>query len=152
MADVIGGDSSGIGKYILINKGEKDGIDLKSAVILSDNFLIGQVIETGDSFSKVRLITDNNSRINVVLRDLKAQGILEMENGNLVVKFIPQGENIEKGQMVFTSGLAEVFPSGILIGRISGVISSDASISQKAEIELAADFKYLNRVFVILKK
>ncbi len=152
LADIVGQDSSGLGKYILINKGEKQGVKKKAAVITAGNILIGQIIELTDSFARVQLITDSNSRINALIQESRVAGLVKGGQGlNLIIDLLPQKEKIKEGEIVITSGLAGLFPKGLLIGQIQEVSFSDVQISQKAKIKTAADFNKLEKVFVIIK-
>ena len=152
LANIIGREPSGLGEYILINKGEKDGIQEKFIVITAGNLLVGQVIETTKSFSKIRLILDQSSRINALIQESGLTGLIEGGNDlNLNITLLPQGENIESGQSIVTSGLAGIFPPGLLIGLVEEILSSDAQISQKAKIRPAVNFFHLDKVFVIKK-
>ena len=150
LANIISQEPSGLGEFILIDKGEEDGILNKGVVISAGNLLIGQVIETTKSFSKVRLISDPNSRINALIQESGITGLIESDQKiDLIINLLPQGESIEQGQSVVTSGLAGLFPPGLLIGQIEEIISSDAQIAQRARIKPAVDFNYLDKVFII---
>jgi len=149
LANVIGQDLSHFEKYILINRGAKDGIKEK-AVVIARNFLVGQVIEVFNSLSKVQLIIDPNSRVNALIQESGVIGLVKSNQGlNLTVDLIPQEETVKEGQTVVTSGLAGIFPIGLLIGQISQVVSIDVQVFQKAKIKPAIDFQRLDRVFVI---
>jgi len=150
LANVIGQDLSHFEKCLLINRGAKDGVEENAVVIIAGNFLIGQVIELGNSFAKVQLITDPNSRVNALIQESGVTGLVKSNQGlNLTVDLIPQGKTIREGQTVITSGLAGIFPSGLLIGQISQVVSIDVQVFQEARIKPAVDFKGLDKVFVI---
>ncbi|MBU1136962.1 rod shape-determining protein MreC [Patescibacteria group bacterium] len=152
LAGVIGRESSGLGQFALIDKGARDGIAKDDPVVAAGNFLVGQVIEAGDFFSKVKLIIDPASKINAIIQEQSITGLTEVENGtSLVIGFLPQQEAVEKGKLIVTSGLAGIFPAGLLIGRVGEVISSDAQISQRAKIETLINFDTLDKVFVIKK-
>ncbi len=149
LAKVIGQDFSGLGKYFLIDKGEKDGVKKKAAVMVAGNLLVGQVIEVTSSFSKVQLIIDSNSRVNALVQESGITGLVRGGQGlTLIIDLLPQRRTIEVGETVVASGLAGDFPAGLLIGQIKKVISSDVQISQQAEIKPAVDFTTLERVFV----
>jgi len=150
LANIVGQEPAGLGQYILIDKGKKDGLKEKDVVVTAGNLLVGQIVEGADSFSKVRLITDPNSRINALIQKTGIIGLTESRQDiDLVIGLLPQGEIIEEGELVVTSGLAGIFPPGLLIGRIERIISSDAQISQRARLKPAVDFNNLDRVFII---
>ena len=150
LADVVGYNLSGFEKYLLIDKGRKHGIKEKAAVIIAGNILVGQITETYEIFSKVQLIADANISVNALIQESRIIGLVK-GNGelNLIIDLLPQGREIKKGETVISSGLAGFFPSGLLIGHIQEIISSDAQISQIAKINPASDFTKLEKVFVI---
>ena len=150
LAHIIGWDLSNSGKSFLINKGSKDGVKKKAAIITSGNILVGQVIEVFDSFSIVQSILDPNSRINVLIQESGITGLIRGNQGlNLILDLLPQGEEIRESEIVITSGLSGIFPPGLLIGKIQKVFSLDVQMSQTAEVEPIADFNNLEKVFVI---
>jgi len=105
-----------------------------------------------ESFSKIQSIIDSNSRVNALIQGSEINGLIKGgQENDLVIDLLPQGEFIEQGQLVVTSGLSGFFPNGLLIGKIEKVISSDVQISQMAKIESAVDFDKLEKVFVIIK-
>jgi len=152
LTSIIGKDSSDFGKYFLINKGKKDGIEKKFVVIASGNLLVGQVIEVFDSFSRIRLITDPNSLVNARIQDSGITGLIKGGQGSdLIFDLLPQGKNVEANSVVVTSGLSGLFPAGLLIGQIEKVVSSKAQISQIAKVKPMVDFNKLDKVFVIIR-
>ena len=150
LANIIGQDPSGLSRSFLINKGERSGINQKAVVITAGNILVGQVIEVFDSSSRIRIITDPASRVNAKIQQSGLTGLIKGDSGsNLILDLLPQGELIQEEEMIVSSGLAGLFPPGLLIGQIQRVISSDVGISQMAKVKPAVDFNSLTRVFVI---
>jgi len=150
LAETIGRGPAKTGEYLLIDKGRRDGVENKAAVIVSGNLLVGQVAEVDETISKVRLLNDPNSKISGRIQESGITGLVGGgEKFDLFIDLLPQGEKIEKGQMVVSSNVAGYFPSGLLIGEIEEVVSSEVNISQKAKIKPAADFGKIDRVFVL---
>ncbi len=73
-ARVIGRSPSAWNRVFLIDKGVLQGIHVNQAV-LSNQSLVGKVIETGPTVSKVLLITDPNSKIGVLIQRTRQQGV-----------------------------------------------------------------------------
>ncbi|MEI5905674.1 rod shape-determining protein MreC [Bacillus spongiae] len=76
----------------------------------------------------------------------------EKQMTRLSLKNIPYDRELEKGQLVITSGLGGVFPKGLLIGEISEVIIGEHGLTKTAYIKPAADFYELEHVFVVKRK
>lgn len=150
LANIIGRDAADLREYFLIGKGIKDGIEKGDIVIAAGNLLVGQVTEVADSLAKIQLIIDSSSRINALIQESEMAGLVRIERRDLVIDLLPQGETIESGQLVVTSGLAGFFPAGLLVGQIEKVISSDVQTSQMAKLKPAVDFEKLRKIFVII--
>lgn len=63
----------------------------------------------------------------------KIPGVVQGENHKVIVDFIPKSQKINIGDEVFTSGLDQIFFSGIPVGKITKIL--DKNMYQSAEIE-----------------
>lgn len=150
LANVIGAGPTNFGEYLLIDKGQEDGVREKAVVITAGNLLVGRITQVSTSLAKVLLITHPSSRINALIQESGAQGIIRGGvNLSLTMDWISQQEKIEPGQTVITSGLAGLFLRGLLIGQVERVVSSDPQVFQQAKIKPAMDLGRLERVFII---
>jgi|TARA_Y100000031_G_scaffold156976_1_gene214632 rod shape-determining protein MreC len=150
LAQIISQGSSNSARYFLIDQGIKHGVKQKAIVITAGNLLVGQVTEISDSFSMVQLIIDPNSRVNALIQETTVNGLIKGGPGSeLIFDLLPQDQLVKKGETVVTSGLAGVFPPGLLIGQISKIISSQVQISQVARVKPVVDFETLDKVFII---
>ncbi len=136
-------------KNFTINKGKNQGINEKMAVT-SSGLLVGQIIEVGDDYSVVSLITDTDSNIGGIVQDSRASGIVKGQLGyGLVMESIAQDEVIQLEQTVVTSGLGGEIPKGIVIGYIQDISGKPTDVFQSATLRPALDFRHLEMVFVI---
>lgn len=150
-AEIIGRSPSNWFETIIINRGKKDGIIPDLPVIAADG-IVGRIVETSAFSSKVLLITDPNSAvsgINQTSRDLGVVAGGAMKD--LSMKYVSANANIKEGDAIVTSGMGEVFPKGIPIGRVSKVSMRDFDIFREVEIKPAVNFSSLERVFIIIK-
>ncbi len=136
---------------ILINKGQKDGLSAGMPVVSEQKVLMGKIIEVGDNFSKVLLITDKDSSFDAKVSGTSIDGLAKGAGSfQLILDFIPREAEIKEGDPVVTSALGGVFPEGILAGKISKVEKNDVESFQKAHVLPAFDIKELNGVFIIV--
>lgn len=142
---------------LVIDKGLKDGIKKDMAVVTTKGF-IGKVYSVSNFSANIQLITDNelNSFIfSSIQSDPHAYGVVEGYNkikNELTVKKIDLNANIESGQLVTTSSLGGVFPSGLIIGEVVSVEESeDGGLTKSAFVKPAADLYHLNEIFVVTK-
>lgn len=150
MASVVGKDVQGAGEWILINKGAKHGLEKNMAVISGENALVGKIIEVMPGFSKVMLITHKESVVATIIETGRNEGLVKKEDkGKLFMDFIPRSETLEPGERIITSGMDNVYPKGILIGKIEKIDLSNNQLFQKVTITPAVDFSKLETVFIL---
>ncbi|MEM7333215.1 MAG: rod shape-determining protein MreC [Chloroflexota bacterium] len=149
-ASVIGYDTSPSVRSLIIDRGTEDGI-VVGMPVESSRGLVGRVFRTTANASQVALITDNASTIPVRLGTSRATGVLTGGGigGETTIDWIDQGFQIERGEIVLTSGLGGNFPADMIIGRVSEVDRNDAELFQQSVVQPAVDFDSLELVFVI---
>lgn len=140
------------GQYMIIDKGQRDGVSEGLAVVTADNMLVGKVAEVNSTFSKVLLIFDANSAVNAISQETRTDGIVKGSHGlTLLMEMIPIDKEIKKDEIVLTSGLNDSLSAGLILGKVAEIISKENAIFQTATVEPLADFKNLEEVFVIKK-
>jgi len=148
-ANVIALDTSSYLRWIIINRGALDGINVGNPVI-SDLGLVGRVEDVAATTAWVRLAIDQGSAINAILQSSRAEGMITGQlQGGLRMSLIPQEALIAAGDLVLTSGLGGEFPPDIVIGQVASVRQQQAALFQEAEIRSTVDFNRLELVSVI---
>lgn len=140
---------------LIINKGEHDGITKDMPVVIGTN-LIGKVISTTTFNSTVRLITatDVVDKISVKIKngDDYIYGILNgynKENDTYTIEGISQNAKIENESIVTTTGMGDIFPAGIVIGKITGINTDAFDLSNVLEMKSDVNFDNINYVTVL---
>lgn len=105
---------------LTIDKGSSDKIKEKMAVVTSYG-LIGKIIKVTSHTSTVKLITSVNESFQISVKievgEEYLYGLLSnYKNGYLIISGISDNREIPKNSKVTTTGLDNIFPSGILIG------------------------------------
>jgi len=145
---VVGRDPNFL-KYLVIDLGSNQGI-APGMPVMSDVGLVGRIIEVNASSSKVLLITDPNSAVNVIVQGSRVLGVLQgVDGSNPVVNYLTQDAVISPGDIVLTSGLGESLPKGLVIGQILSVRRRDYEMFQQAEVRPTVNFGRLELVLVI---
>lgn len=150
MAFVVSKDLQGVQDWILINRGSKHGVEKDMAVISREMVLVGKTVEVMNDFSKVMLINNKESIVAAIIEGERSEGLLRKEEtGKLFMDFIPRNEELEIGERIITSGMDNVFPKGILIGKIEEIDLSQNQLFQKIFIIPSVDFSKLEEVFIV---
>ena len=134
-------------KMININAGLKDGVINEMAVV-NYRGLVGRTVDTSVSNARVLLLTDPNSSISVKTISNESYSLLQgAEDGIHLVSTFNKGEQLPKvGDLVVTSGSAQVFPSNILVGKIIKVTK------ERFHVLPFVDFKNIDYVQVVETK
>lgn len=149
-AEVIGEDTSGFLRYLIIDRGEDDGVREPMPVVTSQG-LVGRIVQTSRTSSKVMLITDPSSSVSARIQRTRDTGTVQgVLGGALVMKYIPPEEPVVPGDVVLTSGLGGNFPSRLPIGQVVDVKKTDVDMFQEALLVPSADLRSLETVCVLL--
>ena len=147
--NVIGLDPSPFVRSVNIGAGSDRGV-LHGLPVVTDNGLVGRVTEVTAGTSRVQLITDPASAVNVQLQGSRADGLLSAQpNGELWVELIDQNASVEPGELVLTSGLGGAFPADIPVGHVISVRRRDFELFQRAVIQPTVNFDNLEIVLLI---
>lgn len=108
----------------------------KGQVVLGAESVVGRVESVSGSYIRVLLFTDINSRVPVVIERNRIRGILSGDNTTVPkLLFTAAGSDIKDGDMVVTSGVAGVFPTGLPIGVVSKITKDAISVETISDIE-----------------
>ncbi|PZE19972.1 rod shape-determining protein MreC [Paenibacillus xerothermodurans] len=160
IAQVVAVNPDMLNNTIRINLGEKDGVKPNMAV-MSVEGLVGRVTQVTPFYSIVQLLkgvddTSNESKaISVTIKGKENEsfGILErydLPTEKLIMTKIYPNDTMQPGDIVMTSGLGQVFPKGIEVGKVVSVGPGNFGISLEAVVEPFAPFDHLREVFVVI--
>ena len=124
---------------ITINKGKKDGIEEGMAVVV-ENGLIGKTVNVSNNYSDVVLLTSEQiGGISVKIKSNEdyAYGLLkgyDKDNNVYKIQGISEILDIKIGEPVTTTGMGDIFPSGILIGIVKNITTDHFDLTKIIEI------------------
>lgn len=152
VARVIGKDTTNWFRSILINIGTNRGIRRHMAVVTNEG-LVGRVVEVTALSSRVQLITDPESAVGVLIQRSRAIGVAAgSQDGAIRVEYLPLMADVAVGDRIITSGMGGIFPKGIPVGQV--VRSSrptNATLFQLIEAQPYTDFSSLEEVMVLTR-
>lgn len=143
------GSSDGYIKHMLIDRGKRDGIE-KNDPVIGFMGLIGKVTNVYPDTADVEVILNISSNVSVINSRTRAVGILRGDGkGNLFVDYYDRLDDAKVGDMFVTSGRGRLFPKGIPVGKVSGIVKGQTGLFQKIYITQSEDFYKLENVFVV---
>jgi rod shape-determining protein MreC len=150
MAQVIGKQSSPVSSTVTLNKGADDGI-LKDMAVVTSQGVVGKVQAALAGTAKVLLLTDPGSTIAVRVMRNREDGLLEGKLVNCALKYISYYTDIQEGDLLVTSGLDGIYPSGLAVARVSKVSKHEANPFQTVIAEPAVKLSRLEEALVLTK-
>ncbi len=148
-AMVILHDLSGWFQTVLLNKGYKDGVT-EDMPVVSYNAVVGRVLQVGPHYSRVMLITDPASAVDVIVQRSRVRGILVGRDLNTCkIKYVKNDMDVRPGDLVITSGKDGVFPRGLRVGVVKATYRDPIKLFQKIDVEPLLNLKDLEEVLVI---
>ena len=149
-ASVIGYEPSNLSSVIIIDKGRRHGIAQGYAVITNDG-LVGRIVELGDTTSKVLLINDINSGVAALVQRSRQKGLVSGTlGGELILRYLPPDADVKISDLVITCGLSDLYPKGILIGEVAEIREEDGQPEMFAVVRPSAKLTKLEEVLVVL--
>lgn len=105
-----------------LNRGLVDGVYVGQALIDAQG-VVGQIVRVGPLTSEAVLITDANHAVPVSVNrnGLRTIAMGTGDSGRLRLPYLTNNQDVEVGDLLVSSGLGGVFPSGYPVGRIAEV-------------------------------
>jgi rod shape-determining protein MreC len=148
-AAVIGRDPSPFLQYIIIDHGSDDGVRYGMPVVTQQG-LVGRIEAVTASASRVQLISDSGSTVNVTLQNQNADALVQGAiTGDITLEMLNQNVSLNVGDILLTSGLGGNYPSDILVGQVVDIKKTENELFQSAYVQPMVDFKTLRAVLVI---
>lgn len=128
-----------------------DGISKnhKNNAVMTDEGLVGKIVKVSDAYAICQILLDPNNRISARVQRNRQLGMIKWDGANgFILDHIPNTIAILKGDVVFTSGLSQIYPANIKIGVVSKIEPKDQDLFQKIYVTPAVNFNRLEEVFI----
>jgi rod shape-determining protein MreC len=132
-----------------MNIGLDDNIKIGQTV-MGINGLIGQVVETNTFTSKVLLITDSSSNVPAIIARTGQQVIVkgDRQTNMMELSFLKNEDDIQKGDLIVTSGQAGRFIPSIKIGRVKDIVKNEGERFSKVTLMPLENVNDINEVII----
>ena len=147
-ARVIGTGGGTASLVIQLDRGERDGIRKNMGVITPDG-VVGKVVESYPNASQVLLLTDKESGVGAMLADSRIQSPVGGQGEPLLVmKYVPNDDEVNPGERVVTSGMDRIFPRDLPVGTVTEI--KPGNPFKQIRVKPAANLERLEEVLVLL--
>ncbi len=156
-AEVVSWNSETLFASVTINKGSLDGIQKDMTVIAFQGGLqglVGKVISVSLNSSVVITLVDPASYVSGRFQDSDYVGLIRGRGINadyLLMNGVKKhaAAEIQYGDIIETSGLGELYPKGIAVGRYRKMQAKEYETTLELEVEPIIDFTKLEYVYVL---
>ena len=152
-AFVIGRDP--LEKYyaFTVDRGSRDGVAVND-VVISPEGAVGRVAAVGYNYAEVLTVLDPAVSMGCTISRTREIGLAEGESllaqdNRLKMSYLPRETLAAANDLVVTTGLGGVFPSGLIVGTVEDVIPESSGKSMYAVVRPAADVRDITSVFII---
>lgn len=105
-------------RRVVVDKGQQDRI-VAGQPAIDDAGVVGQVTRVFPFFSEITLISDKNQAVPVqIVRNGLRSVVFGLGNGQLELRFMPANADVQKGDLLVTSGLDGIFLPGIPVATV----------------------------------
>ncbi len=133
----------------LVKFNQADSVKKNSAVITPDG-LVGKIIKVSSHYAICQNLLDANSRVSVRVQRSRELGILAWDGTNgLLLKNISNTIDIQKGDVLFTSGMSQIYPPNIKAGIVTSVHKNEESLFQTIYVKPVVNFNNLEELVII---
>ncbi len=121
-AEIVNIQLSSLRQRLLLNRGAANGV-FRGQAVLDDRGLIGQTTHVGPWSAEVILITDPEHAVPVRIErtGLRTIAVGAGDTSSLALPYLPANADIQKDDLLVTSGLGGVFPEGYPVARVTEV-------------------------------
>lgn len=149
VARIVGWDRRGGRDAVVVDIGSADDLTVYSPA-LTEAGVAGKVVEVMDHFSRVQLLTDPACRIAV--RDTRSDvlGVVRTtRTEGLQMAHVAIESDVQKGDLLITSGIGGIFPSGLQVGEVTDVRRIADSLLLAVYVKPAVELNKLDYLFLL---
>ena len=127
--------SEAYNRTVTLSVGAKDGVQAGLSVS-GGNGIIGQVVQVADSSCVVRLISDSQSGVAVMIQSNRKEGIVKGSlDGLLYLENVDSSVVVQVGDVVVSSGMGGSYVRGLIVGRVVKVVEASGAESRTIIVE-----------------
>ncbi len=109
-------------RKVIIDRGARNGL-LAGQPVIDELGVVGQVTRTYPFTSEVTLLTDKDHAIPVQVLRSGVRGVAygRGQTGELELRFMASNADIQKGDVLTTSGIDGIYPAGLAVATVTSV-------------------------------
>ncbi len=135
---------------LVIDKGSESGIRQGDAVI-DHGGLIGQITQVRPLSADIRLISAGEMIVPVVVARTGVRNLMFGDGNNLSLRYFPLDADLQKGDLLLTSGIDSVYPPGIPVAKVSELQKATGATFYRSKLEPSGNL-HASKYLLVLKQ
>jgi len=122
--------------------------------VLGVGGVLGRVVSVGPAAAKVQLLLDRDSGVGVRIERTRTTAVVagqvsfeDSGTSELLMKYVPVLADVVVGDVVVTSGLDQIYPKGLVVGRVRSV-GKGSGLFKEVAVQPSANFEAIEEVMV----
>jgi len=136
-------------RRVYLDKGMQDGI-IAGQPVIDDKGVVGQITRVFPFSSELTLITDKNLAVPVQVQRTGQRSVaFGLGNGQMELRYMPTSADVVVGDLLYTSGLDQVYPSGFQVARVTELAMDSANAFARIIAEPISSVETRNIVMIL---
>jgi rod shape-determining protein MreC len=151
-AEVLHQSQATDGRTLLLSAGSREGVSAFDPVVAPEG-LVGVILNVADRSSIVMTWAHPEFRVSAFTVTGNAAGVVAPSaggEGGLEFRGVPYRDSVPVGTLVLSSGLGGVYPKGIPVGTVTGVVREQAGWERVYRLQPAANPGSAAHVLVLI--
>lgn len=138
-------------RKIVLNRGRRDGV-VAGQPVIDDTGVVGQITRVFPFTAEATLLTDKDQAIpvQVVRSGLRSVAYGRGQAGVLDLRFMAANADIQKGDVLVTSGIDGVYPAGLAVARVIQVENKSTDAFARIVCQPAAGVDRNRQLLILL--
>lgn len=149
-AEVISNGRDPLSDKLIINQGSKAGIHLGQGVV-DGKGLIGQVTAVHPFNAEITLLLDNKQVTPIMIERTGERSLLYGTGNSVEMRYLPIEADLKVGDILVTSGLDDVYPSGVPVATVISAKRNITATFYQPEVTTLAGMKSSRHVLILPK-
>jgi len=151
MSEILYDARDAFARKIILNRGSRQGVAPGQPVI-DDAGVVGQVTRVFPFAAEVTLLTDKDQAIpvQVVRSGLRSIVYGRGQSGVLDLRFMAANADIQKGDVLVTSGIDGIYPPGLAVATVARVENKSSDAFARIECQPAAGIDRNRQLLILL--
>ena len=138
--------------FMIIDKGMDDGVRTQRGVVSPRGAMVGYVVGCSNRYAAVMPILNTSFHSSGMLLGGNHSAPISWSGHNMYevqLEGLSKYAQPEIGDTIVSTGHSNIFPRGILIGRVNSFTMNEIQTAYNLDVELAVDISSLHRVILI---